>query len=210
MNTAQFHCIICGNELPLSARAGETAGPLICERHGATDPEMAGVVGFQNLESESPVAQLTAAVRGQRLVAARLLVDSLAMDVVLELDAGVLDLFPLGHFTAFAQYIPRTSISTKALNELPLAVEGPDTKPVFDAIRARARLLGTEPGAYTDGSVATNILALRFEGDFVLDVEAIGSTVATQEQRAYALVFSWRKDRAPGPSGGGAGARESP
>ena len=152
------------------------------------------------------MAQLTAAVRGQRLVAARFLVDPLAMDLVLELDTGVLDLFPLGYFAVFAQYIPRNLISTRVLNELPLAVEGPDTKHVFDAIRARARLLGAEPGAYTDGSAATNILALRFEGDFVLDVEAVGSTVATQEQRAYALVVSWRKDRATGPSTGSRGA----
>lgn len=56
MNTGKFHCIICGNDLPPSARAGETTGPLICERHAATDPVMAGVVGFQNLESEAPVA----------------------------------------------------------------------------------------------------------------------------------------------------------
>ncbi len=209
MNTAKFHCIICGNDLPPSARAGETAGPLICERHGANDAELAGVVGFQNLESEAPVAQLTAVLRGQRLLAARFLRDPIATDLVLELDDGVLDLFPVGYFTAFAQCIPRSAITTSSLNELPLAVEGADTKPVFDAIRARIRLLGAEPGAYTDGSVAVNILSLRFEGGFVLDVEAIGSTMATQEQRAYALVFSWRRDRAPG-LGGASGAQESP
>jgi hypothetical protein len=196
-----LHCIVCGNTLPPSAREGETAGPLLCERHTMDEPRMAGVLGFPNLDHHPPLEAIAASVQGHRIVRARQVADP--MNVVLELDgAGVLILF-CSVFEAYVQYIPWPAVDRGALDELPdLATcsppsRGPGATAVLAAIRAGIPLASIDIGRFNDDSPARHLLEMKFAGGFELGLECAGFSPFDEPSPGLEFVLFWYNDREP-------------
>ena len=201
MNATPLHCIVCGNDLPPRAREGETAGPLLCERHTADDLGAAGVIGFPNLDIHAPVDAITEKIRGHRIVRARQAVDP--MNILLELDgAGVLVLFSWV-FEAYVQCIPWSAVNRAALDELPdLAAcpppsRGPGSTAVLAAIRAGIPLVSIDIERFNDGSPAYHLLEMKFAGGFELGLECAGASPFDEPSSGSEFVLFWYNDREP-------------
>ncbi len=188
-------CLLCGEPLDRAAVEGETLSPLVC---GKDDPDHAiarcrafGMLGFylSPEEASTPAAEITARIRGRRIVEAWH-TRSTGLVLVLALDnADLLVVFHCFDREAYVQFVPSALVAGAALLTMPTVTETtPRVGPIRGAITrgSTIRDLVRDP----DAKAWDTTLHLRFADGSVLEAISDGPDFYGDTRTEFYL--SWR------------------